>query len=84
MFGNVTALQGLHETGKYRGRSKQHTCCRHAAWDSQPSYSAASATVISILVDAADIYHFAFSDLSFCVYWFIFLWLLALDFLFRD
>ena len=33
MFGNVTALEGLHVTGKYRDRSMQHTCSRHAAWD---------------------------------------------------
>ena len=33
MFGNVTALEGLQVTGKYRGRSMQHTCSRHAAWD---------------------------------------------------
>ena len=25
-FGNVTALAGLHVTGKYRNRSMQHTC----------------------------------------------------------
>ena len=25
MFGNVTALEGLHVAGKYRNRSKQHT-----------------------------------------------------------
>jgi len=33
MFGNVTALKGLHVTGNYRDRSMQHTCSRHAAWD---------------------------------------------------
>ena len=33
MFGNVTALEGLHETGKYRNRSMQHTCSRHADLD---------------------------------------------------
>ena len=33
MFGNATALEGLHVTGKYRDRSMQHTCSRHAAWD---------------------------------------------------
>ena len=33
MFGNVTALEGLHVTGKYRGIRMQHTCSRHAAWD---------------------------------------------------
>ena len=32
MFGNVTALVGLDVTGKYRNRSMQHTCSRHAAW----------------------------------------------------
>ena len=32
MFGNVTALEGLHVTGKYRDRSKKHTCSRHSAW----------------------------------------------------
>ena len=26
MFGNLTALEGLHVTGKYRNRSMQHTC----------------------------------------------------------
>ena len=31
MFGNVTALEGLHVTGKYRDRSMQHKCSRHAA-----------------------------------------------------
>ena len=34
MLGNVTALQGLHVTGKYRDVIMQHTCSRHAAWDS--------------------------------------------------
>jgi len=33
MFGNVTALEGLHVTGKYRDASMMHTCSRHAAWD---------------------------------------------------
>ena len=33
MFGNVTALEGFHVTGKCRNRSMQHTCSRHAAWD---------------------------------------------------
>ena len=33
MFGNVTALEGLHVTGKYRDRSMHHTCSRHAAWN---------------------------------------------------
>jgi len=32
-FGNVTALEVLHVTGKYRDRSMAHTCSRHAAWD---------------------------------------------------
>ena len=32
MFGNVTALEGFHVTGKYRVRSMRHTCSRHAAW----------------------------------------------------
>ena len=31
MFGNVTALEGLHVRGKHRDRSMQHTCSRHAA-----------------------------------------------------
>ena len=35
MFGNVTALEGLHVTGKYRDRSMQLTCSLHAAWDPQ-------------------------------------------------
>ena len=26
MFGNVTALEGSHVTGKYRNKSMQHTC----------------------------------------------------------
>ena len=30
-FGKVSALEGLHVTGKYRNRSMQHTCSRHAA-----------------------------------------------------
>ena len=29
MFGNVTALEGLHVAGKYRDKSMQHTCYRH-------------------------------------------------------
>ena len=33
MFGNVTAPEGLHVTGKYRDRSVQHRCSWHAAWD---------------------------------------------------
>ena len=33
MFGNVTALEGLHVTGKHRDRSMQHTRPRHAACD---------------------------------------------------
>ena len=33
MFGHVAALEGLQVTGKYRDRSMQHTCSRHAAWD---------------------------------------------------
>ena len=33
MFGNVTALEGLHVTGKYRYICMQHTCSRHVAWD---------------------------------------------------
>ena len=33
MFGNVTTLEGLHVTGKYRVNSMTHTCSRHAAWD---------------------------------------------------
>jgi len=33
---NVTALEGLHVTGKYRDRSMTHTCSRHAAWDPHP------------------------------------------------
>ena len=32
MFGNVTALVGLHVTGKYRDESMMHTCSRLAAW----------------------------------------------------
>ena len=32
MFGNVTALEGLHVTGKYKDKRMQHTCSRHAAW----------------------------------------------------
>ena len=28
MFGNVTALEGLHVIGKYRNRGMQHTCSR--------------------------------------------------------
>ena len=33
MFGNVTALEGLHMTGIYMNTSMQHACSRHAAWD---------------------------------------------------
>jgi len=33
MFGNVTALEGLHVTGKYRDTSMTHKFSRHAAWD---------------------------------------------------
>jgi len=33
MFGNVTALEGLHVTGKHRDKSMTHTYSRHAAWD---------------------------------------------------
>ena len=33
MFGNVTALEGLHVIGKYSDISMQHTCSRHAACD---------------------------------------------------
>ena len=33
MFGIVTALEGVHVTGKYRDRSMQHSCSRHATWD---------------------------------------------------
>ena len=33
MLGNVTALEGVHVTGKYRDRSMPHTCSMHAAWD---------------------------------------------------
>ena len=40
MFGNVTALQGLHVTGKYRDRSMQRTHSRHAAWDPHTALSA--------------------------------------------
>jgi len=29
MFGNVTALEGLHVTGQYMNRSMQHTCSMH-------------------------------------------------------
>ena len=36
MFDNVTALEGLHVTGKYRDKSMTHTCSRHAAWDPLP------------------------------------------------
>ena len=31
MSGNVTALAGLHVTGKYRERSIEHTCSQYAA-----------------------------------------------------
>jgi len=37
MFGNVTALEGLHATGKYRDKSMTHTCSRHPAWDPHSS-----------------------------------------------
>ena len=33
IFGLVTALEGLHLTGKYRNRSMQHTCSRHAVYE---------------------------------------------------
>ena len=33
MFGNVTVLEGLRVTGKYRDRSMQDTFSRHADWD---------------------------------------------------
>ena len=33
MFGNATALGGLHMTGKYRDKNMLHTRSRHAAWD---------------------------------------------------
>ena len=33
MFGIVTALEGLYATERYRNRSMQHTCSRHATWD---------------------------------------------------
>jgi len=33
MHGNVTALEGLHVTEKYRYSHMQHTCSKHAAWD---------------------------------------------------
>ena len=33
MVGFLSALEGLHVTWKYRDRSMQHTCSRHAAWD---------------------------------------------------
>ena len=32
MFGEVTALEGSHVTGKYRDESMMHACSRHAAW----------------------------------------------------
>ena len=32
MFGNTTALVGLHVAGKFRDESMMHTCSRHAAW----------------------------------------------------
>jgi hypothetical protein len=31
MFGNVTALEGLHVTGKYRGRSMQQGSSQHSS-----------------------------------------------------
>ena len=34
MFVNVAALEGLQVAGKYRDGCMQHTCPRHAAWDS--------------------------------------------------
>jgi len=49
MFGNVTALEGLHVTGKYGDRSKQHTCSRHAAWDPHNSDSPSEARRVRIL-----------------------------------
>ena len=36
MFGNGTTPEGLDVEWKYRDRSIQHTCPRHAAWDPQP------------------------------------------------
>ena len=33
IFGNVTAPEGFHVTGKYMDRTMQHTYSRHAAWD---------------------------------------------------
>ena len=44
MFGNVTALEGLHVTGNYRYRSMQHTCSRHAAWDPQGGWCCSGQT----------------------------------------
>ena len=41
MFGNVSALEGLHVTGKYRDKSMTHTCSRHAAWDPHSHTSSA-------------------------------------------
>ena len=37
MFGNVTALEGLHVTGKHKDRSMHHTCSRHTVWDPHKS-----------------------------------------------
>ena len=40
-FSDVTAVEELHVSGKYRDRSLQHTCSRQAAWDphNSPSYT---------------------------------------------
>ena len=32
MFGNVTVLEGLRLTEKYKNRSMHHTCSRHAVF----------------------------------------------------
>ena len=32
MFGNLTALEGLHVTGKHTDKSMQYTSSRYAAW----------------------------------------------------
>ena len=37
MFGDVTALDWLHVTGKYRDRSMQHTCSRPCGLGSSPA-----------------------------------------------
>ena len=58
MFGNVTALVGLHVSGKYRDQSVMHTCSRRAAWAPHSSglgvwglgYSADVATIRSSTV----------------------------------